>query len=85
MKPNKPRHRIVWTDISVEDLARATSFYSYILGYKLEEVRHGEMSFVPLSVDDDEVAGCLVQVDNFKPADGSILIYTERGHNLRFS
>ncbi len=67
-------HKAVWFDIPVIDLARATKFYSEVLGIGF----HSYEEPVPLAVMEhgtDDVAGCLVVTDETTPSDHGPLLY----------
>ena len=63
------KNRIVWMDIPVEDLSRATKFYSHLMGLEFSIQEHGGMKFSLCPHSDNESAFCLVIEPNFKPCD----------------
>jgi len=69
---------IVWFDLPVKNLAKATEFYSKLLDKKLTSVEeHGfKMAVFPHEENSCDVAGCLYESqDNFKVNDSGLLIY----------
>jgi predicted enzyme related to lactoylglutathione lyase len=67
---------IVWTDIPVVDLDRATRFYSAVLDSKLSKEDFGGMSMSVLpNAGEGGVSGCLVQMEDNKPSQYGPLIY----------
>lgn len=63
-------NRVVWFDVPVEDLGRATEFYSRVLDIAIEEA--GDVAILEHS--DNDVAGCLVKSDD-KPSASGLLLY----------
>ena len=64
-------NRVVWFDVPVEDLGRATEFYSRVLDIAVEEA--GDVAILEHSGND--VAGCLFKSDNEKPSATGLLLY----------
>ncbi len=64
-------NRIVWFDIPVDDLRRASEFYSKVLDISVQEA-HG---VAVLEHSGNDVAGCLVKSDDEKPSDHGSLLY----------
>ena len=62
---------IVWFDVPVTDLSRATEFYSKVLDITVEEA-HG---VAVLEHSGNDVAGCLYESDDDKPSDSGLLLY----------
>lgn len=60
------KNKMVWMDIPVADLERATNFYSHLMNLKLSIQEHGGMKFSLCPHQDNEVAFCLVVEPNFK-------------------
>lgn len=82
------KNPFVWTEIYVEDLARAQKFYETVLNIKMEpapvpsgmEAEEGsdeyfEMVFFPGNMDTPGMSGMLVKSDNLKPGPGGTLNY----------
>lgn len=69
-------NRVVWFDVPVEDIGRATEFYSRVLDIAIEEA--GNVAILEHSGND--VAGCLYKSDEDKPsASGSLLYFNVSG------
>ena len=67
-------HSIVWFDIPVLDLDRATQFYSLVMDMQMERYGPG----VPVAVmshGPDDVAGCLFSSEDARPSDHGPLLY----------
>ncbi len=67
-------HRIVWFDIPVTDLDRATDFYRQVLDINID--RYGDD--VPVAVmahGAGDVAGCLALNEGFSPSEEGPLLY----------
>ena len=64
-------NRVVWFDVPVADLGRASEFYSKVLDISVEEA-HG---VAVLEHGGGDVAGCLFKSDNEKPSDTGLLLY----------
>lgn len=82
------RNPIGWTEIYVEDIARAQKFYESVLNVQMQpvpmpqgmEVEDGsddffEMVFFPGDMDAFGISGALVRSAMFKPGSGGTLIY----------
>lgn len=66
--------RVVWFDLPVADLARASRFYGTVLGIKVHPEKAGTMSFAVLEHGPDGNGGCLIP--NAKDVSGAgILVY----------
>jgi len=61
---NSKVNRVVWCDVPVSNLDRASTFYGAVLGIKIHRETFGEISFAVLEHSDGN-GGCLVP----KPAD----------------
>ncbi len=64
-------NRVVWFDVPVEDLGRATQFYSKVLDIEIEEA--GDVAILEHSGND--VAGTLYKRDDDKPSASGLLLY----------
>ncbi len=64
-------NRVVWFDVPVEDLGRATEFYSKVLDIAIEEA--GDVAILEHSGND--VAGTLYKRDDDKPSASGLLLY----------
>jgi len=66
---------IVWFDLPVANLERATTFYSKLLAKKLEVIEEHGCRMTVFPHQDEDVAGCLCQVEKFVPNKSDLLIY----------
>lgn len=64
-------NRVVWFDVPVEDLSRATEFYSKVLDIAVEEAP----GLGILEHSGNDVAGCLFKSDDEKPSATGLLLY----------
>lgn len=67
-------HHVVWFDIPVLDLDRATQFYSLVMDIQID--RYGDN--VPVAVlahGSEEVAGCLFTSEDARPSEHGPLLY----------
>jgi uncharacterized protein len=77
MKPN-----IVWYDIPVLDLDRASRFYSAVLAGPVEKL-DVEVPTGLLPTTDGQVMGCICVVPGFKPSPDGVMIYLNVNGRLR--
>ena len=73
---------LVWADIPVKDLERASKFYSFLLNTELKKETCYRREHVSFPCKDDEVSGGLVKVADFESPRNSILIYLNLGSRL---
>lgn len=68
---------VCWFDLGVANLERARQFYSKVLNKKLEVMNEHGFTFVvfPHEENSNDVAGCLVEIPNFKPSNTELVIY----------
>lgn len=73
---------VVWFEIPVKDLKRATAFYSKVMNIELHGVEEGptKMSFFPFG--EGGVSGALVLGDGNSPGEKGPLIYLNGGDDL---
>lgn len=60
---NKDHNRVVWMDIPVADLARASAFYEQVLGLTVHQQAVGEVAFAVLDHGQGNGACLVVQPD----------------------
>lgn len=75
-------NQVVWCDIPVRDLERATKFYSAVLGH---DVRRHDVSGVTVGIlphNDGEVGGCLVTSQEEQPGKDGVMIYLNTSGRL---
>ena len=72
-------NRIVWFDIPVKDLERASNFYRQVLGINIE-LYGGDEPVAVMEHGPREVAGCLVRNEGEEPSmQGPLLYFTVEG------
>jgi len=74
--------RIVWFDLPVADLARASRFYGAVLGIKVHEEKTPSFSFAVLEHGPDGNGGCLIP-DAKNVSAGGILVYMNVDGRIR--
>lgn len=78
-------HAIHWFEIPTADLARATAFYSEVLGTSgFTPWAEGAvaMTLFPYDHAANGVGGALVQRGDMRPAAGGVVIYLDAGQDL---
>jgi predicted enzyme related to lactoylglutathione lyase len=65
---------VVWFDIPVTDLERASRFYTHVLGTTIERADPG-MPMGVFSHQGDQAGGCLFQDADFRPSENGPLLY----------
>lgn len=65
----KKQNKIVWMDIPVEDLDRASLFYSKLMDLKFTIEEHAGIKFALCPHSEEDSAFCLVVEPNFSPCD----------------
>jgi hypothetical protein len=78
----KPVNAINWFEIPVMDYNRAASFYSTILGTKLDFMEFGGTKMGMIQGKNGGVGGAIVQGDNCVPTDKGTLVYLNGGNDL---
>jgi uncharacterized protein len=74
--------RVVWFDLPVADLDRATKFYAAVLGIKVSKEKMGNFSFSVLEHGPDGNGGCLVP-NAAEVSDKGILVYMNVDGRIR--
>ncbi|SPE60725.1 Glyoxalase/bleomycin resistance protein/dioxygenase [Verrucomicrobia bacterium] len=76
-------NQVVWFDMPVQNLDRAVTFYSAVLGAPVTKQQFQNMSFAVLPHQGEEVSGCLTpgcDGDGAKPSqDGALLYFNCQG------
>jgi|LakMenE01Jun11ns_1017448.scaffolds.fasta_scaffold8475870_1 predicted enzyme related to lactoylglutathione lyase len=68
------KNTFCWIDIPVTDIKRAISFYSAVLGEKVEHMtEHFEFGLLPHT--ENNVSGCLTVMKDRKPSSDGPLVY----------
>jgi hypothetical protein len=79
-------HSVTWFEIPVNDLARATAFYSKVLDIEMSGIDFGpsKMSLFPVAGEHDfpVVHGALVAGESYEPGPNGPLIYLNGGADL---
>ena len=74
--------RVVWFDLPVADLERASRFYGAVLGIKVQQEKAGNMNLAVLEHGPDGNGGCLIP--NAKEVSGAgILVYMNVDGRIR--
>ncbi len=71
---NQQHNRVVWIDVPVADLERASAFYRAVLAIEVVPQEFGDVQFAVLSHDQGN-GGCLVIKPHEVAKDGGILVY----------
>jgi predicted enzyme related to lactoylglutathione lyase len=66
---------ICWTDIPVTNLDRAIKFYSAVLGTPVRKEAMPGCTFGLLPHAEDNVSGCLVEMEDNRPSENGPLVY----------
>ena len=74
--------RVVWFDLPVADLERASRFYGAVLGIKVEKAQAGNINFAVLEHGPDGNGGCLIPNGKEVSAVG-ILVYMNVDGRIR--
>ena len=74
---NSEKNRVVWVDIPVTDLERASAFYRKVLAIKVDTMEFGGFKIAILDHQDGN-GGCLIPSPDVPVSDHGILIY----HNV---
>jgi predicted enzyme related to lactoylglutathione lyase len=74
--------RVVWFDLPVADLDRATRFYAAVLGIKVSKEKMGNFTFSVLEHGPDGNGGCLVP-NAAEVSDKGILVYMNVDGRIR--
>jgi uncharacterized protein len=69
------KNAVVWSEIAVSDLRRATSFYEKLLDGKLKAESFGPYQIALFPRADDGVGGCLMKGDGYEPSAKGTLTY----------
>ena len=75
-------NQVVWVDVPVTDLKRATAFYSAVLGAPLETQEFGGMAFALFPTRGEDVGGCIFERAGESPSETGPLIYFNADQRL---
>ena len=79
---NTIHNRVVWFDIPVNDLERASAFYRAVMGVSVTKVDSGGFQFSVIEHDEGN-GGCLVPHSGPIVSDGGILMYMNVNGRIR--
>ena len=69
------KNAVVWSEIAVSDLMRATAFYEKLLDGKLKAETFGPYQIALFPHADDGVGGCLMKGDGYEPSAKGTVTY----------
>jgi len=69
------KNSVVWSEIAVSDLKRATAFYERLLDSKLKPETFGPYQIALFPHADDGVGGCLMKGDGYEPSAKGTVTY----------
>lgn len=69
------QNTVVWSEIAVRDLKRATAFYETLLDAKLKEESFGPFRIALFPAPEGAVGGCLVHGEGYEPSPKGTVTY----------
>ena len=69
------KNAVVWSEIAVSDLKRATAFYEKLLDGKLKHEAFGPFRIALFPYAQDGVGGCLMQGEGYEPSAKGTVTY----------
>jgi len=69
------RNSVVWSEIAVVDLKRATAFYEKLLEAKLKQESFGPFRLALFPHEEPGVGGCLMQGEGYEPSAKGTVTY----------
>jgi len=74
---NKSYNPVVYFEIPVTDIERATKFYSSVFNFKFEKetIDKNEMALFPFTEDNLGISGALAKGEIYKPTKDGVVIY----------
>ncbi|MGB1207308.1 MAG: VOC family protein [Chitinophagales bacterium] len=74
---NKSYNPVVYFEIPVTDIARATKFYSSVFNFKFEKatIDKNEMALFPFTDSNLGISGALAKGEIYKPTKNGVVIY----------
>lgn len=76
------KHVISWFEIPVNDLDKASRFYSEIFDIKLEPFQFGGQSMAVFPAEDDAINGTLIKGEGYVPSSEGTIVYLNAGEDL---
>src|SRR5215472_8939603 len=79
------KNAVVWSEIAVSDLKRATAFYEKLLNGELKPETFGPYQIALFPHADDGVGGCLMKGEGYEPsAKGTVTYFPALPNNQGF-
>ncbi len=69
------KNAVVWSEIAVRDLKRATAFYEKLLDGKLKQENFGPFEIALFPHEADGVGGCLMRGEGYEPSGKGTVTY----------
>src|SRR5262245_62934422 len=69
------KNAVVWSEIAVSDLRRATAFYEKLLDGKLKHETFGPFEYALFPHAQDGVGGCLMKGEGYEPSTKGTVTY----------
>jgi predicted enzyme related to lactoylglutathione lyase len=69
------KNAVVWSEIAVADLKRATTFYEKLLDGKLKPESFGPFRLACFPFDEGGVGGCLIEGEGYEPSAKGTVTY----------
>lgn len=76
------KHIVSWFEIPVNDLDRASKFYSEIFDIKLEPFEFNEESMAVFPAEDEAINGALIKGESYVPSSEGTIVYLNAGEDL---
>jgi uncharacterized protein len=76
------RHAVSWFELPVNDLERATAFYTTILGVDLADIAEADDRRFVMFPAEDGVSGALVEGEAYVPSTEGVLLFLNAGDVL---
>lgn len=74
--------RVVWFEIPVADLDRASRFYSHVFQTAMRHAQMGSETMAVFPYEAPAISGCLILVPGHKPADNGATVYLNADPSL---
>lgn len=76
------KHVVSWFEIPVNDLDRASKFYSEIFGIKLEAFEFNGQAMAIFPAEDEAINGALIKGEGYFPSSEGTIVYLNAGEDL---
>jgi len=70
---------VVWVEIPVKNIERATAFYGMLFNQSLEHMEYEGRKFAVIQVAEGQVGLSINQVEGFEPSPDGVLVYVNAG------